>query len=33
MLETSAASNPADSERVDSIRRNSAAHVTAWKRI
>jgi Sulfotransferase family len=31
MLETSAASNPADSERVDSIRRNSAAHVTAWK--
>jgi hypothetical protein len=31
VLETSAASNPADSDRVDSIRRNSAAHVTAWK--
>jgi Sulfotransferase family len=31
VLETSAASNPADAKRVDSIRRNSAAHVTAWK--
>ena len=31
VLETSAASNPADAERVDSIRRHSAAHVTAWK--
>jgi hypothetical protein len=31
VLATSAASNPADSQRVDSIRRNSAAHVNAWK--
>ncbi len=29
--ETSDASNPADAERVDSIRRNSAAHAGAWR--
>jgi hypothetical protein len=32
VLQTSSASNPADAERVSSIRRDSAAHVTAWKR-
>jgi Sulfotransferase family len=31
VLDTSGASNPADTDRIDSIRRNSAAHVTAWK--
>jgi hypothetical protein len=31
VLDTSGAANPADTDRVDSIRRNSAAHVTAWK--
>jgi Sulfotransferase family len=31
VLETSSDSNPADAKRVDSIRRNSAAHVTAWR--
>jgi hypothetical protein len=31
VLETSSSSNPANSDSVGSIRRNSAAHVTAWK--
>jgi Sulfotransferase family len=31
VLDTSGASNPADTDQVHSIRRHSAAHVTAWK--